>query len=82
MNTVIDFRDLMPGGRHTLFMTIFAGLKNGSSFEFINDHEPKGLFREVASLQLQNIKWETLEDGPNAWRIRVSKEGQNTVKTP
>lgn len=82
MNTVIDFRDLLPGGRHTLFMTVFAGLKNGSSFEFINDHEPKGLLREITNLQIQNLRWEMIEGGPSAWRIRVSKEGQNTAKIP
>lgn len=84
MNTIIDFRDMLPNGRHTVFMTIFAGLKDGNSFEFINDHEPKGLLRELAGMRVENLKWETIEAGPKAWRIRVSKEseegGQKTKK--
>jgi uncharacterized protein (DUF2249 family) len=39
----IDVRTLPPAQRHSTIFQTYHGLKNGESFELVNDHDPKPL---------------------------------------
>ncbi|MBN8504798.1 MAG: DUF2249 domain-containing protein [Burkholderiales bacterium] len=69
----IDLRALPPADRHTLVLATFEGLCAGQSFEFINDHEPRGLQRRFGELFGHAFDWETLERLPEIWRVRVTR---------
>ncbi|OFZ28974.1 MAG: hypothetical protein A2622_12810 [Bdellovibrionales bacterium RIFCSPHIGHO2_01_FULL_40_29] len=79
MKTVIDFRDIQPKARHAIFLSIFEGLKPGSSFEFINDHEPRPLQMQVEQLQPENLIWESFVTGPDIWCVRIVKKNQDEL---
>jgi uncharacterized protein (DUF2249 family) len=73
MNTVIDFRNFEPRTRHALFLSLFEGLKDGTSFEFVNDHDPMPLYKQVQAMNIPNLNWEYALKGPSEWRVQISK---------
>jgi regulator of cell morphogenesis and NO signaling len=74
MSTVIDLTNFEPRARNALIMSLFEGLRENSSFEFINDENPERLCQDIDSLHMNNLKWEFSEHGPDAWKIRISKQ--------
>lgn len=80
MNTVIDFSKIQQSFRHAIFFSMFEGLKDGESFEFINDHDPAGLHKQVRRMELPNLEWIYEESGPTQWRISVKKSPSTEKK--
>lgn len=80
MDTLIDIRNFEPRTRHALILSLFEGLKEGTSFEFVNDHDPVPLYRQLQSMNLPNLLWNYSVKGPDLWKIRISKSGPE-VKT-
>lgn len=70
---VHDLRPLVPAQRHALAMQSFEALGAGQAFEFINDHEPRGLLMQFKQLYGNAFGWELMQAEPGLWRIRVSK---------
>jgi uncharacterized protein (DUF2249 family) len=81
MNTVIDFRSIDRSFRHAIFFSLFEGLKEGASFEFVNDHDPVPLYNQLRQLGLQNMEWKYTERGPRDWRIQITKMRQSDQST-
>lgn len=77
----IDLRALPPADRHTVVLATFEGLLAGQSFEFINDHEPRGLQRRFGELFDHAFQWETLEGLPELWRVRVTRRATGFATT-
>jgi uncharacterized protein (DUF2249 family) len=73
MKTVLDFRTIEPRARHALFLSVFEGLKAGTSFEFINDHDPAPLYRQLQSMNISNLEWKYSAKGPDLWVVNISK---------
>lgn len=73
--TVIDVRTLphTPERRTTIF-NAFDNLKSGESMELINDHNPTMLFQKFTEERGNQFEWQYLEDGPETWRISISKK--------
>ncbi len=74
--------DLQPALKHPTVFKKFDSLKGGESFELINDHDPIPLFYELKAERGDVFEWKKLENGPEVWRVEISKTAdQKEVKT-
>lgn len=71
-----DVRPFHPAKRHDMVFEAFAALKTGEAFVFTNDHDPKPLYYQIEAENNIPFKWEYLIDGPEAWKVQVSKTKQ------
>ncbi|HEY0667232.1 MAG TPA: DUF2249 domain-containing protein [Sphingobacteriaceae bacterium] len=68
-----DIRPFPPTQRHEMFYKAFADIQPGEAFEFTNDHDPKPLYYQMEAESKEPFRWEYLEKGPDAWKVRVIK---------
>lgn len=74
--------DLQPALKHPTVFKKFDSLKGGESFELINDHDPIPLFYELKAERGDVFEWKKLENGPEVWRVEISKTADpKEVKT-
>ena len=71
--TVLDIRPIPPMNRHPLIFDHFEALKTDESFVLVNDHDPKPLFYQFQAERTDQFTWEYLEQGPQAWRVRIGR---------
>lgn len=69
----IDVRDMVPRERHPLIFKQFDAMEVGEAFELINDHDPKPLYYQFQMERPGEIEWEYLEEGPETWRVIITK---------
>lgn len=72
--TVLDIRPIHPMQRHPLIFDKFEALGAGESFVLVNDHDPKPLFYQFQAERTDQFTWDYLEQGPQAWRVRIGKQ--------
>lgn len=70
----IDVRPLSPKDKHPRIFETFDGLKEGETMELINDHDPKPLQYQFLAERANEFEWEYLEEGPDVWRVAISKK--------
>lgn len=70
----IDVRPIMPKERHPLLFQTFDNLAAGESFELVNDHDPKPLYYQFMAERPGELGWEYLEEGPDTWRVVLTKQ--------
>ena len=80
METCIDFRGFEPRARHALFFSLFEGLKENAFFDFVNDHDPVPLQNQIRMMNIGNLRWEYAKQGPEYWKIRISKVSDTEPK--
>ena len=73
--TTIDVRSIPPYERHPLIFRTFDELTPGEAFLLVNDHDPKPLYHQFQRERNGNFGWKYLEEGPEIWRVQISKEG-------
>lgn len=78
--TVLDVRQVPPPQRHPLIFETFAGLQPGESFILANDHDPKPLYYQFQAERAGQFTWEYLEQGPQAWRVRIGRPAGQTLE--
>ena len=71
--TKIDVRGVAPRERHPLVFNTFHSLGKGESMELINDHDPQPLRSQFQAEKPGLFAWDYLENGPQTWRVRVTK---------
>lgn len=71
--TMIDVREIAPRERHPLIFQTFDELAAGDAFELVNDHDPKPLCYQFMAERPGQLGWDYLEEGPEVWRVRISK---------
>lgn len=71
---ILDIRPLPPAQRHPLIFERFEALAPGESFVLVNDHDPKPLYYQFAAERAGQFSWEYLEQGPEAWRVRIGRQ--------
>ena len=76
---VLDVRDMPPRVRHPKIFEAFDALTLGASFLLINDHDPKPLFYQFQFERPKIFGWRYLEEGPEAWRVEITKLAPATV---
>ena len=74
LKTSIDVRPIPPRERHPLLFQTFDDLAVGESFELVNDHDPKPLYYQFMAERPGQLGWEYLEEGPETWRVVLSKQ--------
>lgn len=72
-DTEIDVRDIAPRERHPLVFSTFRALGLLKSMDIVNDHDPKPLYYQMQAEQPGEFTWEYLENGPEVWRVRITK---------
>lgn len=68
-----DIRPFPPTERHEMFYKAFRDIQPGEAFEFVNDHDPKPLYYQMEAESTEPFRWEYLQEGPEAWKVRVVK---------
>jgi uncharacterized protein (DUF2249 family) len=72
-NENLDVRSLIPAERHRTIFESWHGLKPGTGFVLINDHDPKPLYYQFDAEHTGEFTWDYLESGPAVWRVRIGK---------
>lgn len=62
-----------PRQRHPTIFSAWDSLEPGSSILIVNDHDPVPLYYQFACEHQGHFRWEYLEQGPETWRVRISK---------
>jgi uncharacterized protein (DUF2249 family) len=78
--TILDVRELEPKERHSTIFSTYTDLKPGEHFVLVNDHEPRPLLYQFQAEHDGEFDWWPLEQGPDAWRIRVEKREHREPK--
>ena len=77
MNTLdrLFVPDLQPALKHPTVFQKFDSLSVGEAFLLINDHNPIPLFYELQAERGDVFQWEKIEDGPEVWKVQITKTG-------
>ncbi|MCO6496286.1 MAG: iron-sulfur cluster repair di-iron protein [Chitinophagaceae bacterium] len=67
--------ELPPMIKHSTIFNRFDELAPGEELIIINDHDPKPLYYQLQATRGEIFQWEYLEDGPDTWRIKITKTG-------
>ncbi|MBA4543229.1 MULTISPECIES: DUF2249 domain-containing protein [Thermoactinomyces] len=71
----VDAREYPPRDKHRVIFETFDGLKSGETMLLLNDHDPKPLYYQFQMERPDGFGWEYLEEGPEVWRVAISKKG-------
>lgn len=69
--------ELPPHLKHATIFGKFDEMKPGETLTIHNDHDPKPLFYQLQATRGAIFDWEYLEQGPDLWRIRITKTGRS-----
>lgn len=72
----LDVTKIEPRLKHPTIFKHFDALKGGQSFTIHNDHDPKPLYYQLLGERGKIFTWEYLQEGPNSWLVKITKEGQ------
>ena len=70
---ILNVTLLEPRQKHPTIFTRFDALKEGESLTIHNDHDPKPLYYQLLGERGNIFTWEYLEQGPQYWKVRISK---------
>lgn len=70
----VDAREYEPRDKHTVIFQTYENLARGETMELINDHDPKPLHYQFEAEMTDHYEWEYLEQGPEVWRVAISKK--------
>lgn len=76
---ILDVTLLEPRQKHPTIFVRFDELAEGESLTLHNDHDPKPLYYQLLGERGNIFVWEYLEQGPEWWKVRITKEitGEN-----
>ena len=69
----IDVRPLPPRDKHPAIFNTVDALASGQSMVLLNDHDPKPLRYQLAAERPESFDWEYEAQGPELWRVRISR---------
>ena len=76
----IDLRTIAPRERHALVFGRFDALQAGQAMQLVNDHDPLPLRFQFDDRTPGQFEWTTLESGPAAWRVQITRIGAPSPK--
>ncbi len=80
---ILNVTLLEPRQKHPTIFVRFDELSGGQSLTIHNDHDPKPLYYQLLGERGNIFNWEYLEEGPQWWRVRITKraegEGEETL---
>ena len=71
---ILDVTLYEPRQKHPTIFKKFDALNGGESFVLHNDHDPKPLYYQLLGERGDIFTWEYLEQGPQWWKIRITKK--------
>ena len=72
--TSLDIRIYEKGHKKDIIFKTFESLASGEKMELINDHDPRPLYQQFILNFPEHFEWEYLEQGPEIWRIAITKK--------
>jgi regulator of cell morphogenesis and NO signaling len=75
---ILNVTLLEPRQKHPAIFTRFDALNEGESVTIHNDHDPKPLYYQLLGERGNIFTWEYLEQGPEWWKVRISKNIRGT----
>ncbi|MBS1650960.1 MAG: iron-sulfur cluster repair di-iron protein [Bacteroidetes bacterium] len=80
---ILNVTLLDPRMKHPTIFAHFDKLHEGESFVIHNDHDPKPLYYQLLGERGDIFTWVYLEQGPEWWKVKISKkvtgEGKETL---
>ncbi len=73
---VLNVTLLQPREKHPAIFDRFEKLEEGQSMVIYNDHDPKPLYYQMLGEKGNIFSWEYIEQGPNWWKVRITKRRQ------
>lgn len=70
---ILDVTLLEPREKHPTIFRKFDALLEGEQLIINNDHDPKPLFYQLLSERGEIFQWTYLEEGPEVWKVRITK---------
>jgi len=70
---ILNVTLLEPRQKHPTIFARFDALAEGESLTIHNDHDPKPLYYQLLGERGNTFKWEYFEQGPEWWKVRISK---------
>lgn len=70
---ILNVTLLEPRLKHPAIFNRFDQLQEGENFIIHNDHDPKPLYYQLLGERGNIFIWEYLEQGPEWWKIRITK---------
>lgn len=79
VENILNVTLLEPKQKHPTIFARFDLLAEGESLTIHNDHDPKPLYYQLLGERGNIFIWEYLEEGPEWWKVRISKRvtGEN-----
>jgi regulator of cell morphogenesis and NO signaling len=71
---ILNVTVLEPRLKHPTIFSWFDELPAGEGFIIHNDHDPKPLYYQLLGERGNIFNWEYLEQGPELWRVKISKK--------
>jgi len=71
---ILVVTEIEPKLKHPTIFVRFDELRPGESLPIHNDHDPKPLYYQLLSERGNIFNWEYLEQGPQLWRVKISKK--------
>lgn len=73
-DNILNVTLLEPRQKHPTIFARFDELNPGESLTIHNDHDPKPLYYQLLGERGDTFTWEYLEQGPEWWKVRISKK--------
>lgn len=70
---ILNVTLLEPRQKHPTIFVRFDELAEGESLTIHNDHDPKPLYYQLLGERGNIFEWEYLEQGPDLWKVKISK---------
>src|ERR1035437_9642302 len=76
---ILNVTLLEPRQKHPTIFLRYDELMEGKSLTIHNDHDPKPLYYQLLGERGNAFVWEYLEEGPESWKVRITKriKGEN-----
>ncbi|MEO7767315.1 MAG: iron-sulfur cluster repair di-iron protein [Ferruginibacter sp.] len=70
---ILNVTLLEPRQKHPTIFVRFDELEEGENLTIHNDHDPKPLYYQLLGERGNIFTWQYLEEGPETWKVRISK---------
>ena len=77
---ILNVTLLEPKQKHPTIFIKFDQLAKGESLTLFNDHDPKPLYDQLLGERGNIFSWEYLEEGPDWWKVRISKHVKGVME--
>ncbi len=73
-SNILNATLLNPMVKHATIFAYYDELNPGEHFILQNDHDPKPLYYQLVGQKGDVFTWEYLEQGPEWWKIKITKK--------